>query len=595
MEVKSSEIVFFLGAGASVKAGVPTTFSFVNEYIDSIQEPAKKETIKKIVNTLEQWKKEKNQPNNEKIDIELLLETLTKLKDRDQEPLLSFFPGGIFILGEYYDKDPLINDLKDFIKTKAIIESEEKVRYLQSFRELIEESRPLDIISVNYDTCIEQFCNFYRLTYQDGFDVNWNPSVFQKEHTDIRLYKIHGSVMWYQSDRGGYIKSTVMTRESKIQLITGEKAENLMLYPMHKWDFAEPLLELLVEMKHILESGSCKFLIVVGYSFRDDYIIRILIDAARKNKELQLILIDPHAYEIYSRKLKYYDTSEKIPSPLDGRVICLPYLFELVFPLIKNHYLKKLKEGFSIETSQRQIEIQGKQAIWIACLQSFADAEYTEKIETILKKGPIDVETYWPIKLEIFLKMAVNLIANRETEKGLKYFREFCNLLKVLMVERININLVDIGSGKMFVGYQVEIKFNYIARYDPISNEARGFSNSGVQQFIDIIEPLSKFCQIRTEFINGSETELSKISEMLMKMKNYLGSMRDGKISVENYIKLREDKIPDIEQFTKEYEFIKTADLPVDNFNAILVEVERVYFRGNYWNRMKSFPKDEKK
>src|SRR5208337_4982128 len=205
----------------------------------------------------------------------------------------------------------------------------------------------------------------------------------------------------------------------------------------------------------------------------------------------------------------------------------------------------------------------------------------TEKIETILKKGPIDVETYWPIKLEIFLKMAVNLIANRETEKGLKYFREFCNLLKVLMVERININLVDIGSGKMFVGYQVEIKFNYIARYDPISNEARGFSNSGVQHFIDIIEPLSKFCQIRTEFINGSETELSKISEMLMKMKNYLGSMRDGKISVEDYIKLREDKIPDIEQFTKEYEFIKKADLPVDDFNpvddvnAILVEVEK--------------------
>ena len=73
--------------------------------------------------------------------------------------------------------------------------------------------------------------------------------------------------MWYQSDRGGYIKLPVMTGKSKIKLIYGEKAENLMLYPMQKWDYAEPLLELLVEIKHLLESESCKFLIIVGTLF----------------------------------------------------------------------------------------------------------------------------------------------------------------------------------------------------------------------------------------------------------------------------------------------------------------------------------------
>jgi hypothetical protein len=566
---KSSEVVFFLGAGASVKAGVPTTYPFVNEYIESIEEPGKKETIKKIVNTLEKWK-------NDKIDIELLLETLTKLKNKDQEPLLPFYPGGTFILEGYYEKEPLINDLKDFIKSKAIVESEEKIRYLQSFREIIEEERPLDIISVNYDTCIEQFCNCYRLTYQDGFDVYWNPVVFQKEHTDIRLYKIHGSVMWYQSDRGGYIKLPVMVRENKVQLITGEKAENLMLYPMQKWDYAEPLLELLVEIKHLLESESCKYLIVVGYSFRDDHITRILWDVARKNRELHLLLIGPNAYQIYSKKLKYYPTSEKIPSSLEGRVICLPYLFEKVLPYVKNHYLKKIKEGFAFETSQHQIEIRGEKANWISCLQSFADAEYTEKIEAILKREPLDEETYWSINLELSLKMAVNLIANGENEKGIKYFRDFCDLLKKVMMERIDVGIVD-ARGMIGV-YQIEFKFNSITRYDPITKLPNGGSYIGVPQFKDIIGPLSEFCQTRAGFIKRSERELLKISDKLGKMKDYLGTLRDGKISVEEYIRLRENKIPDIEQFTNQYEILKKDGLPLDQqreFNAILVEVER--------------------
>ena len=101
--------------------------------------------------------------------------------------------------------------------------------------------------------------------------------------------------MWYQSDRGGYIKSLVMQRENKVELIIGEKAENLMLYPMQKWNYAEPFLELLVMVKNLLESETCKFLVIVGYSFRDDHITRILWDVARKNRELHFILIDPQA------------------------------------------------------------------------------------------------------------------------------------------------------------------------------------------------------------------------------------------------------------------------------------------------------------
>ncbi|VVB94210.1 Uncharacterised protein [uncultured archaeon] len=115
--VKSSEVVFLLGAGASVAAGVPDTYSFVKKFIESIDEQTKKETIEKIVQILEAWKKSD-------IDVELLLETLVKLKDKKQEPLLQFYDGGNFILKGYAEKKPLIDDLKDFIKSKAIVSGE---------------------------------------------------------------------------------------------------------------------------------------------------------------------------------------------------------------------------------------------------------------------------------------------------------------------------------------------------------------------------------------------------------------------------------------------------------------------------------------
>lgn len=82
---------FFLGAGASVNAGVPDTYAFVNEFIASIREPSKKETVEKIVQILKEWKETE-------IDIELLLETLTKLENKKQEPLLRFFEGVRFYL-----------------------------------------------------------------------------------------------------------------------------------------------------------------------------------------------------------------------------------------------------------------------------------------------------------------------------------------------------------------------------------------------------------------------------------------------------------------------------------------------------------------
>ncbi|MDY6965305.1 MAG: SIR2 family protein [Halobacteriota archaeon] len=543
------QVIFFLGAGASVAADVPDTHSFVKKFIESMEDGIKKQTIEKIVKILTEWKK----PD---IDVELLLETLIKLDKKDEEPLLKLSEGEASNLDEYDQIELLIRDLKDFIKSKTIV-SAEKIEYLEPILEFVEAYRPLDVISVNYDTCIEQFCNVFKLVYQDGFDVNWNPKTFATEHTDICLYKLHGSAIWYQSNRGGYIKLPIMTNENEIELITGEKAESLMLYPVQKWDYAEPFLELMVKIKHLLESKKYKILIVVGYSFRDDYIIRLLQDAARKNRDLHLIFIDPNAYQIYSEKLKYYNSEQTIPSSLYGRVVCLPYKFEKVFPHIRFLYVRYLGNGVGKEIQYKKEELSGGKPDWISCIKLFVNAEHCEKVESLLGRIDIlDLESNWQLNLELSLKMAVNLSANNQKEWASKHFDKFYNCLHLILVERIDVSVLRDES--------VEINFNkYPDRIFINLKDLRG-----------LIETLCKFCETRVSMITKISDELDVVNKMLRSLVKYLKTFKEG-ITLEEYINMRNEQITDLKIFKYNRQKLQEG-YSEELHNVLASEIEKI-------------------
>ncbi|VVB93228.1 Uncharacterised protein [uncultured archaeon] len=359
-----------------------------------------------------------------------------------------------------------------------------------------------------------------------------------------------------------------MTETSRVKLITGDTAENLMLYPMQKWDFAEPLLELLVEIKHFLESEACKFLIVVGYSFRDEHIRRILWDAARKNKELHLILIDPKAHQIYFEKLKYYDVANKIPSSLYGKVVCLPYNFEGVFSYLKNYYLINLKVGLKSETVQHKAELQGGKANWSSIIRHFIWAEYTEKAETLWERIDSNelIEGDWQLLLEYHLKMAVNHLLNNQERKANKHIRNFNKFLYILMVDRINVG-VNIGERPI-----IEVNFNYRIQ----DNNPR---SDGVYNYINFIITLYDFCESRQRFVNSIDSDkLEEIAKVLKKLKLYLNSLNvdgHGKIGVEDYIKLRRDKIPDIKKFKNKFKFKDPSSHRTEKLASMVIEIER--------------------
>src|SRR6266540_3762173 len=152
--LRSSDVAFFFGAGASVEAGVPDTAGLLSDSV---------------------------------------------------EP------------------EHLLRSLRDFVKDRVMVKAE-NIKYLAPLRGFIDQYKPLNVFSANYDTAIEVLCAEHKLKYRDGFDEVWNPSVFDEPDIHVRLFKIHGSVTWYRTDRGRFVKIPTVVKGSRVELFTKEQA-----------------------------------------------------------------------------------------------------------------------------------------------------------------------------------------------------------------------------------------------------------------------------------------------------------------------------------------------------------------------------------
>lgn len=533
-EKNTTPVAFFFGAGASIEAGVPDTYSFVDAFLDSLT-PDDKIAIQKVIEILNQWAS--RQTPSAKVDIELLLDALQRLADKEQDVLLAFFEGKQSTLPASFIPGELLKKLRDFIKSKVIVDSE-AIKYLAPLRSFIQEFRPLDIYSANYDTCIEQLCAEHKLVYRDGFDEAWNPDVFEGTDIDIRLFKLHGSITWYRSDRGRYLKIPVMIKESSIELITKERAESLMLYPAQKFEYVEPLFELLIQMKQRLLM--CRTLIVVGYSFRDDHIRNILWDVARQNKGFLLVLIDPNAWGIYQKRLKTYNRD--IPSPLDGRVICLPYLYGKVLPVLKNEIFRNIAASQKRVIKERANEIAGS-ANWSECLSATALAGDHQTLIEVLKKIPeINDRNYGELVISTVLGL-FHAVANHDNE-AIKYIwgkhqevvLNFLNTVEVKInssTSILSIQPISFASYHMssFIQSLNDANKRFLSRKDWTKDLE--FLNVVTEFLKEFLEVISVWAQGTVKFTDytisrKSHAEIKQLEEELGKVSGTPNSIIDG-------------------------------------------------------------------
>ena len=440
--------IFFFGAGASKPANVPTTVEFVDQFKKEIKE---KELgyFEMITELIEKQQKRKLSIEKPIIDIEMILEVLDRIEKSNEDPLLSYLIPDTIYLKEI-SVISLNQKLKSFIKKKGMIKAD-AISYMSPLKDLITIFDSINIITTNYDIVIEQFCNSQNLSLEDGFGNIFEFERLKNSQSQIKLFKVHGSILWYRSKTGQFYKLPIKT-DSDVETVFGEDLEPLIIYPMRKWQYIEPTFEIINEAKRIMRDPDIKFIYVFGYSFRDDHILDIFLDVFRDRRDLYCILVDPYAYKIYEDKLRYNDESKSSESSIAGRVICKPFTIQTELEYFFANSLNPL-----VGALNELIEFRHGTWNWSHPAFLLLENNYLSEFEKLRQnRGFLELEKPFWDKLQAVLLYIANQVSAEIFDKIFFSIDELLVLLNANFIEGLQFEPLVDGNEKR---YKINVAF----------------------------------------------------------------------------------------------------------------------------------------
>ena len=292
----NEELVFLIGAGASRDADIPISKEMIakleeelasdNEADDSFSE-----IYQYAHGAIVFAKGCRNSTLEPTINIEDIMRTLALLQNRQNEDLYPF-------VGSWHEKILKFESLdsecfgkltrfieNQLIKWVNIKDNEIKANYLQGFGKLVQDTgAKVRIFTLNYDLALETALESYSACRtQVGFDTEnrWNKDLYDEPDVDINIYKLHGSVDWYESN-GLCIRSDEPKEKRLLIFGTDNKLQSI-----------DPFLSMIYQFREY--ASKAKVLIVIGYSFGDQYINKIIFQALQTDASKKLLIIDTNA------------------------------------------------------------------------------------------------------------------------------------------------------------------------------------------------------------------------------------------------------------------------------------------------------------
>lgn len=173
----------------------------------------------------------------------------------------------------------------------------------------------VNIFTLNHDTLIEQYLEREGISYCDGFIKNelpillWNPEIFNEDRSKISLYKLHGSINWYQFKKENDSNYFVgKAPHGFIELDHIEYLKNKYLYRYNRHmilvgtfnKMFDYLTNIFIEIHYKFFNllNSIDTLVISGYSFNDkgiNFSIKKWMDSDAFKK---IILINPDPEEL---------------------------------------------------------------------------------------------------------------------------------------------------------------------------------------------------------------------------------------------------------------------------------------------------------
>lgn len=307
VHINHADLVFLLGAGASVDAGLPTSTEMVRKLEQELERERKNNSLRLLHylrGGIQFYKGCQGESPETDIDIESLVWTVERLANRQKDMLLPFVGNWHELLKEFELNDailkeldmssavplPMLGGFAEYIRNKLsdwLDVENRNLDYLSPFANLIDTlKKPLHVFTLNYDLCIESFLSNKRIIR--GFDENcWRLDLFAETFdVDIFLYKLHGSLDWFRTKEG-----QVFEKNSVPESIDIGNEPELIFGTFNKLQSLDPFLALLNKFSNLVREA--RLIVIIGYSFRDDYINAILRNAMQGDSQKFIVAVSP--------------------------------------------------------------------------------------------------------------------------------------------------------------------------------------------------------------------------------------------------------------------------------------------------------------
>lgn len=150
----------------------------------------------------------------------------------------------------------------------------------------LDRSIPVEVFTTNYDLLMEQAFEELSVPYFDGF-IGSRQSFFDLRAVEedlipnhwTRLWKIHGSINWFQKENKDVFRTT---RTDKIN-------GSHLIYPSHlKYDQSRkmPYLALIDKLSKFIKKPNS---ILIGYSFNDEHLNDTILNSLKANPNTMVI------------------------------------------------------------------------------------------------------------------------------------------------------------------------------------------------------------------------------------------------------------------------------------------------------------------
>lgn len=587
--------IFFLGAGASVEAGAKGVVDLATEFKNRLKSKSESDfrVIEKIIAKLEEWIKE--QEIHRTVDIELILDVLERLESAQKDVILEFYDNKEFILSGFKRDKHLSSELKLFVREMCFIRRE-RTNYLKPILLFLKHYKVLDIFSTNYDNCIEEFCDVKGINLVDGLDVSgWNVEAFANLSEGIRLYKLHGSIIWRQTKEGQYVRFPAFTTDEIIQQSSGIPMVPFILYPGKKLEYSESGIDILAELKKQLRH--VKHVFVIGYSFKDEHITKLFQYAAKRNRKLTLFLVSPSAYQVYDEWLRFYrddrfiesfsrsmtseSSSAPLASSLQGRVICLPYKFGKILPKLSK-YLDDLSEAEKLDEEFMFIDAQSDIPKWKKRLNYYAECEHFERVEKILNEEGVNWDKLivddWKFSFGLSVKGILHYLLMSPNDKSVEnQWKDYFNKVSGIFSVDKFIFIPSLGSGTVSSPHHIKLEF------DTPSGKVSGDNLSEYLKRV-IVPVIESKLQMVDD--NAKQAKITKSLNIMRNMTAYVQLWSHENMTFQRFFDMRQnDHHDEVEQFK-----IRANDFSGTNQNKegqqkvreVVEQIERVEIRRIY-------------